>query len=188
MRHSIDTARAICALNRSDDREHAPVQLWFPDSMTGDVLSRFVRPDSIAVVTTDAGSAVLALEIDEGTEHMRMIRAKLAAYRRPLSRRPSWHLIVVVPGSPRADWMVRQAVAVNLGERTWVVTHADLARDLLDAMLRPLDPRLRPLPYGRCLSHLIAGCLRPSAPAPGLNSWRRVEARSTMAPWRRRIE
>ena len=36
--------------------------------------------------------------------------------------------------------MVRQAVAVNLGERSWVVTHADLARDSLDAMLRPLDP------------------------------------------------
>ena len=151
VRHSIDTARAICALNRTDDREHAPVQLWFPDSMTGDVLSRFVRPDSIAVVTTDAGSAVLALEIDEGTEHMRMIRAKLAAYRRPLSRRPSWHLIVVVPGSPRADWMVRQAVAVNLGERAWVVTHADLARDSLDAVLRPLDPRHSPAPIGSLL-------------------------------------
>jgi hypothetical protein len=144
VRHSIDTARAICALNRSTDREHAPVQLWFPDSMTGDILSRFVRPDSIAVVTTDAGSAVLALEIDEGTEHMRTIRAKLAAYRRPLSRRPNWHLVVVVPGRQRADWMVRQAVAVDLGERTWVVTHADLARDSLDTTLRALDPRLPP--------------------------------------------
>jgi hypothetical protein len=144
VRHSIDTARAICALNRADDREHAPVQLWFPDSMTGDVLSRFVRPDSIAVVTTDAGSAVLALEIDEGTEHMRMIRAKLAAYRLPLSRRPAWHLIVVVPGPLRAEWMVRQSVAVNLGERCWVLTHADLARDSLDAMLRPLDPGQSP--------------------------------------------
>jgi hypothetical protein len=69
--------------------------------MTGGVLSRFVRPDSI-VVSTDAGSAVLALEIDEGTEHQRSIRSKLAAYRRPLSSRPTWHLFVVVPGQHRA--------------------------------------------------------------------------------------
>ena len=40
--------------------------------------------------------------------------------------------------------MVRQAVAVDLGERSWVVTHADLARDSLDTVLRPLDPRLPP--------------------------------------------
>ena len=148
VRHALDTVDAVCALNRSRDREHPPVQLWLTDAMTADVLGRFVRPDSIAVVTTDAGSAVLALEIDEGTEHMRMIRAKLAAYRRPLARRPSWHLIVVVPGIPRAEWMVRQAVAVNLGERAWVVTHADLARDSLDAVLRPLDPRHSPAPIG----------------------------------------
>jgi len=38
--------------------------------------------------------------------------------------------------------MVRQAVAVDLGDRSWVVTHADLARDSLDCVLRPLDPRL----------------------------------------------
>jgi hypothetical protein len=144
LRHSLDTVRAICALNRTSDRERPPVQLWFTDTMTADVLGRFVRPDSIAVVTTDAGSAVLALEIDEGTEHIRTIRSKLAAYRRPLSLRPSWHLLVAVPGPLRADWMVRQAVAVDLVERCWVVTHADLARDSLDCVLRPLDPRLPP--------------------------------------------
>jgi hypothetical protein len=167
VRHSIDTARAICALNRTRDRERPPVQLWYTDSMTGDILSRFVRPDSIAVVTTEAGSAVLALEIDEGTEHMRTIRSKLAAYRRPLSLRPAWHVLVVVPGSPRADWMVRQAEWVHLGERSWVVTHADLARDSLDTMLRPLDPRLPP--------SSIRSLLRPPQrrlPAPvGSRAW-----------------
>jgi hypothetical protein len=167
VRHSIDTARAICALNRTEDRERPPVQLWFTDTMTGDILGRFVRPDSIVVVTMDAGSAVLALEIDEGTEHIRTIRSKLAAYRRPLSLRPSWHLLIVVPGPLRADWMVRQAVAVDLGERSWVVTHADLARDSLDCVLRPLDPRLPPSP--------IRSLLQPPRrllPAPvGSRAW-----------------
>jgi hypothetical protein len=40
--------------------------------------------------------------------------------------------------------MVRQAVAVDLGERSWVVTHVDLARDSLDCVPRPLDPGLPP--------------------------------------------
>ena len=167
LRHSIDTARAICALNRTSDRERPPVQLWYSDSMTADILGRFVRPDSVAVVTTDAGSAVLALEIDEGTEHMRAIRSKLAAYRRPLSARPSWHLLVVVPSALRADWMVRQAEEVGLGERSWVVTHADLARDSLDALVRPFDLELQP--------SSIRSLLRPPQrwlPAPlGSRAW-----------------
>jgi len=71
VRHMLDTVDAARALNRSSDREHPPVQLCVADSMTGDVLGRFVRPDSIVVVTTEAGSAVLAVEIDEATEHSR---------------------------------------------------------------------------------------------------------------------
>ncbi len=107
--------------------------------MSADVLGHFVRPDSIALVTTEAGSAVLALEIDEGTEHRRTIRSKLAAYRRPIAIRPNWHLVVVVPEPLRAGWMVRTAASLNLGPRTWVVTRTDLARDSLDTVLRPLE-------------------------------------------------
>jgi hypothetical protein len=140
----LDTVDAICALNRTRDREHPPVQLWLTDTMSADILSRFVRPDSIALITTDAGSAVLALEIDEGTEHTRTIRAKLAAYRRPLAVRPSWHLVVVVPSSIRADWMVRQAASLDLGPQAWVVTRTDLARDSLDTALRSLAPGRSP--------------------------------------------
>ena len=138
VRHMLDTVDAVRHLNRSDDREHPPVQLWLADSMTGDILGRFVRPDSIVVVTTGAGSAVLALEIDEATEHSRTIRAKLAAYRRPLEPRPNWHLIIVVPSLRRANWMVRQAASLDLGPQAWVVTRTDLARDSLDTVLRPL--------------------------------------------------
>ena len=112
--------------------------------MTADILGRFVRPDSITVVTTEAGSAVLALEIDEGTEHRRTIRAKLAAYRRPISIRPNWHLLVVVPGRIRAAWLVRVARSLDLGPRSWAVTLSDLARDGLESVLQPLDPSQRP--------------------------------------------
>ena len=140
VRHMLDTVDAVCALNRSDDREHSPVQLWLTDVMTADALGRFVRPDSIALVTTEAGSAVLALEIDEGTEHSRTIRAKLAAYRHPLATRPNWHLLIVVPSPIRANWMVRQAASLDLGPNAWVVTRADLARNSLDTELRPLAP------------------------------------------------
>jgi hypothetical protein len=90
--------------------------------MTGDVLGRFVRPDSIVVVTTEAGSA------------------KFAAYRRPIGLRPNWHLIVVVPSAIRADWMIRQAASLDLGAQAWVVTRTDLTRDSLDTVLRPLTP------------------------------------------------
>jgi hypothetical protein len=167
VRHALDTVDAVCALNRSRDREHPPVQLWLTDTMTANVLGQFVRPDSIAVVTTDAGSAVLALEIDEGTEHRRTIRAKLAAYRRPLATRPNWHLLVLVPRPIRAAWMVRVAASLELGPRSWVVTRTDLARDSLDCVLQPLAPRLPPAS--------IRSLLQPPrrlSPAPvGSHAW-----------------
>ena len=144
LRHTIDTVAAVCALNRTSDREHPPVQLWLTDSMSANVLGQFVRPDSITVVTTEAGSAVLAIEMDEGTEHRRTIRAKLAAYRRPIAIRPNWHLLVVVPGPIRAAWMVRVAGSLDLGPRSWVVTLGDLERDALDCVLQPLVPSLPP--------------------------------------------
>ncbi len=66
LRHTLDIVSTVCALNGSDDREQPPVQLWYAASMTTNILTRFLRPDSIVLVTTDAGSVVLALEIDEG--------------------------------------------------------------------------------------------------------------------------
>jgi hypothetical protein len=168
----LDTVDAVCALNRSDDREHSPVQLWLTDFMTADILGRFVRPDSIVLVTTEAGSAVLALEIDEGTEHSRTIRAKLAAYRHPLAARPNWFLLVVVPSEARAIWMVRQVASLDLGPQTWVVTRADHTRDSLDTVLRPLAPGQSP--------RSIRSLLKPPArllPAPvGSHAWLEILA------------
>jgi thiamine monophosphate kinase len=163
----LDAVDAVSALNRTPDREHPPVQLWLPDGMTSDMLGHFVRPDSVVVVTTDTGSAVLALEIDEGTEHRRPIRAKLAAYRRPLATRPSWHLIVVVPSQIRANWMTRQAATLDLGSQVWVVTRTDLARDSLDTLLRPLDPTQSP----RSIRSLLKPPPRLSPAPVGSHAW-----------------
>ena len=131
VRHMLDTVDAVCNLNRSDDREHPPVHLWLADSMTGDILGRFVRPDSIAVVTTEAGSAVLALEIDEATEHARTIRAKLAAYRRPRLALPA-----LAEGRAQEDLYSRRQRAhliclhltLTLSAQDWrVASHAALS-------------------------------------------------------------
>jgi hypothetical protein len=55
LRHTLDIVSTVCALNQSDHREHPPVQLWYAASMTTNILSRFLRPDSIALITTEAG-------------------------------------------------------------------------------------------------------------------------------------
>ena len=136
LRHTLDTVAAVCALNQTDDREHAPVQIWYTATMTTNILSRFLRPDSIILVTADAGSVALALEIDEGLTQMRAVRTKLAAYRRPLASRPNWHLLIVVPTQLRAEWMLRQVRAVNLGSRASVFTLAELAESALDTVLQ----------------------------------------------------
>jgi hypothetical protein len=107
--------------------------------MTTNILSRFLRPDSIVLVTTEAGSVVLPLEIDEGLTAMRGVRTKLAAYRRPLASRPNWHLLVVVQAQLRAEWMLRQIRGIRLGERASVVTLAALAAGGLDTALQQVS-------------------------------------------------
>ena len=60
--------------------------------MTAGVLPADVRPDSIVVVRSMRGSAVLCLEIDEATEHSPTIRARLARVRAGAGRsRGGWH-------------------------------------------------------------------------------------------------
>jgi hypothetical protein len=114
---------------------------------------------------TEAGSAVLSLEIDEGTEHRRTIPAKFAAYRRPLATRPNCHLLVVVPGPIRAAWMVR-AASLDLGPRSWVVTRTDLAGDSLDTV-----PRLVRLAIGSVLVEVSEEDVSLFSPIGGNDQW-----------------
>jgi hypothetical protein len=172
---------AMFALNRTSDRERPPLQLWYTDTMTDGILSRFVRPDSIVAITTDAGSAVLALDTDEGTEHQRSIRSKLAAYRRPLSARPAWHLVVVVPGEFRAAWMLRSIWA--LGHGSSPVPISPTARLTPCSGHSPQDTP--PVRSGRCSRRRGGCCPRPSAPVPGLNCSPPAAVRRRTAPSRR---
>jgi hypothetical protein len=64
-----------------------------------------VVPDALLAVQLESGSAVLALEVDEGTEHAPVIRAKLARYAEALDGRAGWHLVFVVGGAERARWL-----------------------------------------------------------------------------------
>ena len=52
-----------------------------------------VYPDSV-VLPAPSGSAVLCLEIDEGTEHGPKIRDKLPRYADALRGRPRWYVIM----------------------------------------------------------------------------------------------
>jgi len=86
---------------------------------------------------------VLALEVDEGTEHAPVIRAKLARYAAALEDREGWHLIFVAGETERARWLAdlarRQGLDV-LNERAWVTTIEHLRRDPLEAPVIPHRP------------------------------------------------
>ena len=70
-----------------------------------------VIPDALLALGLDTGAAALALEVDEGTEHAPVIRAKLARYAQALDGRDGWHLVFVVGESQRAGRIRRLARA-----------------------------------------------------------------------------
>jgi len=178
LRRTLDTVDTVCALNRTGDREHPPVQLWLTQSMCRNMLTRFLRPDGIALVTTDAGSAVLALETDEGTTQRPGVRATLAIYGRRLSTRPNWQLLVVVPTQVRAEWMVRSAADLGLPPRAWVITRGELAAGSLDAALQPLVGGQEP----RSLRSLLAAPPRWLPEPVGSRAWLEMLASGGDAP------
>jgi len=172
LRRTLDTVDTICVLNRTGDRERPAVQLWLTQSMCGNMLTRFLRPDGIALVTTDAGSAVLALETDEGTTQRPGVRATLAIYGRRLSTRPNWQLLVVVPTQLRAEWMMRSAADLDLPARAWVITRSELATGSLDAALQPLVGGQEP----RSLRSLLTAPPRWLPEPVGSRAWLEVLA------------
>jgi hypothetical protein len=66
-------------------------------------------PDSVVALQTPAGSSVLCLEIDEGTEHGPDIRAKLARHADGFRSRTGWHVVFVAGGRERVDFLARVA-------------------------------------------------------------------------------
>ena len=138
--HTLDAGEAICALVRTSDPDTRPiVQLWLPESIVADALPDGPVADAVVVLSGEAGSAVICLEIDESTQHLAPIREKLRAYRRTIGGRSGWHVLFVVPTVARRRWLRRIARAQDPGTASaWVVTMDDLRRGGIDARLMPM--------------------------------------------------
>jgi hypothetical protein len=112
LQHRIDTVDAVAALARPHDGAEYPMQAWLTESMSDGLLGPTPWPDSVVVIQTHAGSAVLCLETDEATQHSPVIERKLAAYREALASRPGWWVLFVVPTTARLRWLQRRAVGI----------------------------------------------------------------------------
>jgi hypothetical protein len=129
--HTLDSVEAVCALVRVPDPEVRPrVLLWLPESIVADALPAGPVADAVVVLAGPAGSGVVCLEIDESTQHVATIRAKLRAYRRAIGGRPGWHALFIVPSAARRRWLLRIARGCDLGGLSIFVVTADaLHRD-----------------------------------------------------------
>lgn len=141
LQHRLDTTAAVSALARPYHTSLYPMQAWLTESMARRELSHGVEPDSVVVLQHPAGSGVLCLEVDEGTQHLPTIRHKLLAYRGALSQRRGWQLLFVAPSEARVAWLRRQARAtaeLRGWEPGWAVELAEVLRLGLAAPVHPL--------------------------------------------------
>lgn len=168
--HTLDAVDAVCALVRTPARDGGSiVQLWLPERLAARILAPGPEPDAIVVLADDAGSGVLCLEIDEGSQHLAPIRAKLEAYRRALAGRAGWHVVFVVPGPARASWLARLAGSLELaGLSLWSMPRAVLAGSGADARLTGLRPRAA----SRTVRELLVDPTPRRSPTPvGSRAW-----------------
>ena len=141
LRHTLDIVDAVCALAAPDADTPRPVQAWLTERMSADLPGPGIRPDSVVAVQAGESSAVLCIEMDEGTQHAPVIRARLAAYGRWLPTRGGWHLLFVVQSEQRTRWLRRLGSwhgPASLAGRSWVVRLADLGSEGLDALAVPI--------------------------------------------------
>ena len=110
LRHDLHVIDAVCALARPDagDPNRYPLAAWCTPAMSGRFIEGVI-PDALLALQLDTGGAVLALEVDEGTEHAPVIRAKLARYAKALDGRDAWHVVFVVGEPQRGGWIRRLA-------------------------------------------------------------------------------
>jgi hypothetical protein len=162
LRHSINIVETVCALVTSAPPDATSlVQLWYPESNAADVLDG-VYPDSVVVLQGPLGSAVLCLEIDEGTEHGPDIRDKLARYAETLRGRAGWQVVFVAPGRERTSFLARVAKR-NGGHpgivgRAWALVLDELRELGTAASVSPL--------FGGGRRTLLAGLLCDPTPRP----------------------
>ena len=124
-----------------------------------------VIPDALLAFQLDSGGAVLALEVDEGTEHAPVIRAKLARYAQALDGRDGWHVLFVVGEPQRAGWIRRLGRADDeLGDaagRAWVTSIDELRERGIRARIASLSG-----PASLRLGDLSGHAARPRALIP----------------------
>lgn len=131
LRHDLHVLDAVCALARPDARDphRYPLAAWCTPAMSGRFIEGVI-PDALLAIQLDSGATVLALEVDEGTEHAPVIRAKLARYAKALGDRDGWHVVFVVGERQRAGWIRRLGRAgdglVHTAGQTWVTTIDEL--------------------------------------------------------------
>jgi Replication-relaxation len=174
LRHSLNVVESVCALVRATAPSDEPLaQLWYPEYNASDLLPG-VYPDSVVVLQAPSGSAVLCLEIDEGTEHGPQIRDKLDRYGDALVGRSGWHVVFVAPSRQRVDFLVRVAKRrghPSLTGRVWPLVLGDLSESGLGTTLAPLFLGGRRLP----LADLVTDAAPRRCPTPvGTGGWLEV--------------
>lgn len=178
LRHSLNVVEAVLSMARPHPTigDAHPVQAWLSPDMSFGILDR-TQPDALLAVQLATGSGVLALEIDEATEHASVIVGKLVNYSWALAKRPGWHLLFVVPHQTRLHWLRRRLVSAKgrspgLDGKAWAVTLEGIRAEGLGAAVSPLEPAAaRPL-----ADILAAARLRHLATPIGTDAWLRLLA------------
>lgn len=140
LRHLLDSHDVVCALAQPiPDAPDGPMQAWLTAPMAGRVLGSAIEPDGVVILQLKKRSAVVCIELDEGTEHHPVIIDKLERYAAQLRDRGSWHLLLVVPGRDRLARVRRLARRPGLEMRghAWVTLLADVRRRGLNADAHP---------------------------------------------------
>ena len=160
LRHSLNVVEAVCALVRAPTNDGYPlVQVWLSDYLATDFLPG-VYPDSIVALQAASGSAVLCLEIDEGTEHGPQIRDKLARYAGALDNRSGWHVVFAAPSRARIDFLARVAKRdggyPGIAGRAWALVLGELSGAGLTTTLIPLFTAGRRTAIGELVTDPLA--------------------------------
>jgi hypothetical protein len=175
LRHSLNVVETVCALVRATPPSDEPlVQLWYPEYNASDLLPA-VYPDSVVALQAPSGSAVLCLEIDEGTEHGPQLRDKLARYGDALGGRSGWHVAFVNPSRERVTFLARVARRGGgypaITGRAWALVLAELSGGGLATEVVPLFPGGRRLALG----DLVTDPVPRRCPTPvGTDAWLEV--------------
>jgi len=150
LRHLLDSHDVVCSL--AQPTSHAPdgpMQAWLTAPMAAKVFGGRVEPDGVVVLQLREQSAVLCIELDEGTEHHPVIIDKLERYAAQLRNRSGWHLLFVVPGRERLmriQRLARRPGLAMLRGHAWVTLLADVRRRGLTAETYPAWSTDAPIP------------------------------------------